>query len=292
MKKISIKFITILIVLGLSISLTACGNKDLTKDKTPQEIVIAAAEAMQNINTYSITMAMHMDMVNPETGNMESIVMTGNGDIIVEPLKMHMNMDIQIPQMPMSMEIYAVNEDNTIIEYLNVPGQTEKWMKIELPLDENMQQMMNPAQSAAFLQEAMLNAKFLGEEEKDEIETIIIETILKPEAFGKFMQMPGSDILTADLDSLFASMDNFKYKIWVRKDNLYITKAEMDLGEIFNTMIDTMVDISEEEKEILSKMKAQMTMEYVDFDVPVEVTVPDEVINNAEDFSNMLNSAN
>jgi hypothetical protein len=99
-------------------------------------------------------------------------------------------------------------------------------------------------------------------------------------------------MLTGDLESMFESMKNFTYKIWIRKDNLYITKAEMDLGEIFNNMLGDMADISDEEKDILSNITASMTMEYVDFDVPVEITVPDEVINNAEDFSEMLNPTN
>lgn len=276
----------------LFLLLTACGNVDLTKGKTAQEIVVASAEAMQKLKTYSISMNMNMDIPNPETGIVENIGINGSGNVIIEPMKMHMKMEMENQQMPMNMEIYAVNEDNKIIEYLNVPGQAEEWMKIELPLDEEMIEMMNPAQSVIVLKEALVDAKIIGEEGNGKDKLIIIETVLKPEAFGKFMQMPGSDVLTGELENIFTSMKNFTYKIWVRKDNLYISKAEIDLGQIFKDIYETQSDISEEDKQMLSQMTASVVSEYTEYDVPVEITVPDEIINKAQDFSEMLNPQN
>lgn len=276
----------------LLLSLTACGSTDLTKGKSAQEIVTASAEAMQKLKTYSISMNMNMDILNPDTDLIENIGITGSGNVVIDPMKMHMKMNIDNPQTPMDMEIYAVNEDNKIIEYLNIPGKPEEWMKIELPLDEEMVEMMNPARSVSVLKEALLDAQILGEEKIDNTKLLVIETTLKPEAFSKFMQMPGSDMLTGDLENIFSAMGNFRYKIWVRKDNLYIAKAEIDLGQIFKDIYEKQTDISEEDKKILSQMKALVISEYSGYDNPVEITIPDEIIKNAQDFSELLNTGN
>lgn len=286
------KTIGLAAMMVLFLLLTACGNPDLTKGKTAQEIVVASAEAMQKLKTYGLSMKMNMDIPNPETGIIENIGIIGSGNIIIEPMKMHMKMEIENQQMPMNMEIYAVNEDNKIIEYLNVPGQEEEWMKIELPLDEEMIEMMNPAQSVIVLKEALVDAKIIGEEGEGKDKLIIIETVLKPEAFSKFMQMPGSDVLTGELENIFTSMKNFTYKIWIRKDNLYISKAEIDLGQIFKDIYESQSDISEEDKQMLSQMSASVVSEYTEYDVSVEITVPDEIVNKAQDFSEILNHQN
>lgn len=272
------------VLLIFSMVLTACGSKDLTKGKNPQEIVLASGKAMQSIKTYGITMDMNMGMPNPESGEEMKITMNGKGSISVDPVKMHMTMDMSMSQTaaPMNMEIYAQVEDKKLIEYISDPTNKEQWMKMELPLDDNAMQMLNPASSLDMLKEIMVDAKVVGEEEENKVKLAVLEVTMKPEGLTKFMQLPGNAMPLQDLEKIFSSMGNITYKMWVRKDNLLAVKTEMDLGQMFKNMFNNQPDMPPEAKEMFAKITAVMSVKYVDFDQPVNITIPDNVKNSAQ----------
>lgn len=282
MKKISLICLALLLI--LSLALTACGTTDLTKGKSPQEIVLASGKAMQNIKTYGIVMDMNMGMPNPQTGEQMKITMNGKGSIIVEPVKMHMTMDMNMPQVPspMKMEIYALVEDKKLIEYISNPASNGQWMKMELPLDDNAMQMLNPAKSLDMLKEIMVDAKVVGEEEDNKVKLAVLEVTIKPEGLTKFMQLPGNAFPMQDLEKTLASMGNITYKMWIRKDNLLAVKTEMDLGQMMRNMFANQPGMPAEAKAMFEQVTAGMSMKYVDFDQPVNITIPDNVKNSAQ----------
>ncbi len=274
--------------LCIALLFSGCGPKDLTKGKTPQEIVLASGESLAKVKSYGFTMNMDMGFPNPGTGEIGNITMKGTGSASMDPLKMHLKMTMNIAETEMQSEIYAQVEDKKIVEYISNPQKQGEWIRFELPLDEKMMDMLNPAKSMTILKDALVDAKVVGEEEKDKIKLAVLEITIKPEAIGKFLQMPGNNLPLADLEKMLASLGNMTYKMWVQKDNLLATKVEMDMGEMFRNLMKNQPGMPPEMAGELEKITAKMTMEYTDFDKAVNITIPEDVKSKAQDMSGLL----
>jgi len=279
-------------ILSLMISLvillvTGCGSKDLTKGKSPQEIVVASSTAMQDLKSYNFTMDMKMGFPNPETDSIETMEMSGSGETTVNPARAHLKMTTKIMGQEAPMEIYVTMENDKILEYISNPMVPEQWLKMELPMSSEMQDLSNPAKSLEVLKELLVDAKVLREEEENKVKYVVIEATLKPDAVTKFL--PSN--LPMDMEQLsgmLSAMGNIQYNMWVRKDNLFITKMEVDLGELMKRVLAQTPGIPEEQKALLDKITATMSMTYTDFDKVTEITIPEEVEKNAKDMSELM----
>jgi|GEM_PF-4035273 len=286
------KFVSwLLFCLVLMLIFSGCGTKDLTKGKTPLEIVTASSEIMQKLKSYSYTMEMNMNIPDPQTGSLQEMSMNGAGKATIDPIKTYTSLKMKMGAIETTTEVYALVEDNKIVEYISNPLSSQSWLKMELPLNDDAMKMLNPANSLEIMKKCLVDAKIVGEEEENKVKLAVVEVTLNlaglTDLFGMF---GGAGLPVAEMEEALASMGNITYKMWVRKDNLYTTKMEMDLTEIFTNLVSS--QSNEEMKDIFSNMSADMKMAYTDYDKPVEIKVPDEVKNSAQDMSNLLMAPN
>lgn len=258
--------------------------------KDPREIVLASSETMQKMKSYAYTMNMTMSMPNMMTGIPQEMTMQGSGQTSAEPQKTHLTITVNTGQQEMPMELYAIVEENKIVEYISNPASIEGWLKMEFPLNEEAAQMLNPARALEIMKESMTDAIVVGEEKQGEATISVLEVNLDPEAAGDVLQMfSGSGFPVEDMQALFSSVDSFSYKMWIREDNFYTTKFEMDLGPLFKSLAATQTKA--EDKKLLENATAVITVIYTDFDQPVDIEVPEEVTKSALDISELVGQA-
>lgn len=288
MKKMLTYFI--LIVLIASLIITGCGTKDLTKGKTPKEIIIASSAEMQKLNSYAFTMDMQMGIPNPETMTVENISMSGTGEAVQNPQKAHIKMVTKVMGTELPSEVYVEITDNKILEYISNPMNPQEWLKMELPVSPEMMKMLDPAKSLEVMQKLLEEAKVVKEIEENKVKYVIIEATIQPKAISEFIPA-NLPIPPEEFEKMLSAMDSFSYNMWIRKDNLFTTKMEMDLGNMMKNIMSSQPNLPAEAKEIFDKVTATMNMSYTDFNTSINITIPDSVKNSAKDFSQMMPQA-
>lgn len=289
MKKFCYSLLILIII--SSLLFTGCNNRDLTKGKSPEEIIVESGKAMQSIKTYKIAMNLSMELPEAQDNPITSISMNGEGHINVEPMQAKFDYTMEMGQMKMPMNIYLSKEEDSLVEYISNPMSEGQWMKIKFPLDENMKKMMDPKQSLQIAQDMIKEAKVIGEEKIDQIDHVIIDVVIDPSFINDLMNFSQTNPMSQQMLSQMASaLDNLSYKVWIRKDNLYQTKLTIDIGKVMQKMFAGLApqDIPQQELDTLNKIKGIMTMSFSDFGAKFDFTIPEDVIKNAQDMSSLM----
>ena len=143
-----IKLLCLLFMVGLLV--TACGTKDLTKNKTAQEIVEGAYQKSAEMENYDMNLEMQMKMSMPD-GEPIAMNITGTATFFQNPMKMKMVMEMPNPENgeAMSMVQYMEATETGMVIYQNVMDQ---WFKMSID-DPAMAKMksMDPNQNIELL---------------------------------------------------------------------------------------------------------------------------------------------
>lgn len=280
----------ILITLCISLLLAGCGTKDLTKGKTPKEIVIASSAEMQKLKSYAFTMDMQMGFPNPETQTVVNISISGTGEAVQNPQKAHMKMVTKVMNNELPSEIYVeINSDN-IVEYISNPMKNGEWLKMELPVSPEMMKMLDPAKSLEVVQKLLEDAKIVQETEENKVKYVVMEATIKPDAIAEFIPA-NLPVPQDELSKMLSSLDSISYNMWIRKDNLFTTKIEMDLSNIIKNIMTGQPNLPPEALSLFEEVTAAMSMSYTDFNTSINITIPDDVKNTAQDFTQLIPQA-
>lgn len=288
MKKLLTCFV--LILLFVSLLLTGCGTKDLTKGKTPKEVVIASSIEMQKLNSYAFTMDMQMGVLNPQTQAIEKISMSGTGNAVQNPQKAHIKMTTKVMDNELPSELYIEINSDKILEYISNPMNPEEWLKMELPVSPEMMKMLDPAKSLEAVQKLVEDAKIIKEIEEDKVKYLVIEATIKPDAISEFIPA-NLPVPQEELSKMLSSLGSFSYNMWIRKDTLFTTKIEMDLSDLMKNVMNSQPNLPPEAKAIFEKVTATMSMSYTDFNIPKTITIPDSIKNSAKDMTQQIPQA-
>lgn len=281
--------IGIILLMAIIFTISCSGTKDLTKGKTPQEIIIASSEAMQKMDSYEFSMDMNMGFPLPGTEEVSTMSMKGTGKVIVQPVKSYMDLEMNFLEQTMESEMYVLVENNTIVEYLKNPEEKDEWLKLEIPLNEELQNMINPANSLAILKEALLEAKIIDEEKENEVKVLHLSVVIKPDFIANFLNTPSNSAFPMEeLKEQLSGLGNFTYHMWVRTDTLHTTKVQMDMGEMIKNMYLKQGIISENEQKTFDQISAVMTMNYYNYNSVKELVIPEEIKSSAKDISSLL----
>lgn len=280
------KLWTILLLLAFVPTLLGGCAKDLTKGKNPKEIYLASTQAMQEIKNYEMSMDMDLQLPENEEIPINSLSMTGTGKISVEPMMAEINLEMGLGEMKMPFTIYMVTENDKIIEYVSNPLGQGQWMKTELPLTDDFKKMMDPKENFKLVEESITAVEVAGEEKTDDVELVVLDVTMdlsKIMDTVKLQQEEQDPAAQEMINKAFSAFDELKYKAWVRKDNLYNTKVEFDMEQIFNKL----AEADPEMQEGLKDLKGKMVMTYTATDEAVKIEIPEEVKKSAQDLSQM-----
>lgn len=281
------RLLCLLLLVGLLV--TACGTKDLTKNKSAREIVEAAYQKSAEIQNYDMNLEMQMKMSIPGEEPVDMNI-TGKATFFQNPVKMKMVMEMTNPEngeaMTMTQFMEATETGMTI--YQNVQDQ---WYKTSID-DPAMAEMMNmdPKQNIELFIKHLKEANILADNEKvGEKDTVKIELVASSEIYNELInQMPGMELTPANMPigpEIFGKMGDMRYIIWVDKTTLDIIKASMDLTDNIRNIGAALVEAGDfpvEMAEVFKGMEMNFTYEMTNINQAEEIVIPEEAKNAEE----------
>lgn len=276
------------LLLIISFLVTACGTKDLTKDKSAKEIIEGSYIKLAEIENYDMNLEMQMKIQVPNEGTMD-MSMTGKATIFQKPMKMKMVMETQNPESdePLIIEQYMESTENGMNIYQNVE---EQWFKMVID-DPALAEMMNmdPTKNMDLFIENLKEANIIAEEKLGEKETVKIEMIASSEIYDEIMQqMPGMNLNPADMPfgpEILAKMGDMKYVVWIDKTTLDMVKTSMDLTENIQNIGKALVEdgqFPKEMGEMFAGMEMSATYEMLNINSAEQIVIPEEAKNAEE----------
>lgn len=277
------------LLLIISFLVTACGSKDLTKNKSPEEIIEASYQKMAEVSNYDMNLEMQMKMQVPGQETMD-INMTGKATIFQKPMLVKMVMETENPESeePLTMEQYMEATETGMNIYQKVEDQ---WFKMTLD-DPALVEMMNmdPTKNIDLFLKNLKEANIVAEEKIRDKKTLKIELIASSEIYQEMMQeMPGGiNLNQANMPlgpGIFAKMGDMKYIVWVDKNTLDMVKTSMDLTENMRNMGKALVEEGQFPKEMadmFSSMDMSMSYEMFNLNKAEQIVIPEEAKNAEE----------
>jgi hypothetical protein len=277
------------LLLIVAFLVTACGTKDLTKDKSAREIVEGTYQKSAEIQNYDMNLEMQMKMTIPGEEPIDMNI-TGTATFFQNPMKMKMVMEMPNPENGETMEMvqYMEATETGMIIYQNVQDQ---WFKMSIE-DPAMNEIMNmdPKQNIELFMKHLKEANILADNEKvGEKDAVKIELVASSEIYNEIInQMPGMELTPADLPlgpEIFGKMGDIKYIIWVDKTTLDVIKTSMDLTDNIRNIGEALVesgDFPPEMAEIFKGMEMSATYEMLNINAAEPFEIPEEAKNAEE----------
>ncbi|WP_332646776.1 DUF6612 family protein [Lysinibacillus sp. 54212] len=279
---------------GAAVLVAACGDtaevkKDdsssgKTTDKselTLQQVYDKTLDRQQELKSSKVDMNMDMDIEMTVDG--ETVNMTSNSaltmETVISPLQFFidgttsMTDDSTGEELEVPMKMYMTEKDGFYLYEETAGG----WLKLPNEEFEGMLEaagMQNDAtEQLKQLQQFIKEFKF---EQTDD--SFVLTLDAEGEKFLEFIKEEASAALGEEGEALFADLssltfDNAKYELTIDKKTFDLT----------NMVVDMVMNINEEGIE--TKITQSATINYYDFNSIDSITVPQDVIDTAEEFT-------
>ncbi len=280
--------ISITLTIALILSTSACSEKDMVSNKSAQEILQESITKSAEWKSYEMEITTLMEMNIPEQGLVQ-MDMSGTGVVIMDPMKMHMTLDMDMPELEQSqtMEQYMIQEEEGFVIYQNVEDQWYKMVISDPSLVEMMS--MDPMENIGLFMEYLESAEVVEEEVIRERDTVKIDLTVSFDMYKELLEKNDSldvgGILGSGVMETISNMGNLTYSVWVDKSNLEIVKYYMDLSEAMQKIGEAMTTQDEmlsEVAEIYKDAKMEMTMVVYNQNNVEDFEVPEEAMDAQE----------
>ncbi|NDO46648.1 DUF6612 family protein [Clostridium sp. MD294] len=245
---------------------------------TPEEIVKAAEEKMQEAT--SVESNMTMDMVMTAEG--QTVNMKTNMDMIsfTEPMKLKMDMAIDMGEQlggTQMMQFYADETDGNMTMYINM---MDTWYK-QVVSEEQLAQYNTKENLSTYL-DSSTNVTEVATEQVNGEDATKYDGVITGSQISEVLKASGA---LDDLEPMFAGTDldastlyedlpDIKMSIWINAEQ-YPVKYEMDMTTMMQGLMDKVIAISQQEQQDLSIPFTVDTM---------KISMTNKNFNNAADF--------
>lgn len=270
MKK-NVRFSSLLVVLALIVSLTACGGES--------DPLAAAMKNMSEASSMDMTMVMAMDL---EAGGetMESVTAIETS-VFTDPMRMKINMNLELGGYGVvDMESYAEESGDGEITMYYHDTETQTWMTqtvaqedmTEYDLGGSLETYLDS--TTGFTQE--------GKETVDGVSAWKYTGVISGEKMQEVMQSSGAlSSLTGmgledeeELAALLSGLEDIPVSLWISEKENYPVRYEMDMTDIMSGLMQSYA--SEGIGEPVSVSKMTLTMTCSNFNSATEFAIPDE----------------
>ncbi|MBD5546340.1 MAG: hypothetical protein HDQ97_02910 [Lachnospiraceae bacterium] len=303
------KFLTLALAAMLTLSVTACGGKDASTSAeskeaqteesdassegeeteeadAPKEVdaLTAAMQNMSSVTNMEGQMVIEMDVEISADGQSQSIasVITMNMTVFGDPMKLKVEANADMGEEgSVQQSIYGeITEDGTAIMYIY---DGEEWYSQVVGAADMLQYDAGSSMISLIDNESMYKLEGMekvngasafkyscvtsGEEAKQQI--------LSTGAMDSFASL-GFDL--SRLELLWNDVGDLTEYVWIDKASLYPVKCELDMTQIMDTLMSSMIEsLGEQAKGLdvgVSKMKISMTCS--NFNNAADFTIPEE----------------
>jgi|GEM_PF-4750087 len=282
MKKL-ICYFRLLLVFVLSIVFFSCADLGANNELTVEEMITAAAENIQEVKNYDMTMDMEMIISSQEqTAKMNS---SASGTVFIDPIKMKLNMQIGISGINQDLEIYTEQDGNDIYVYTKM---FDSWQKDTFTAEafSAIQQYNVKGDFSLYLENAknfeVVGTEVINNRDAYKIEGKIsgqsLETMLSSNNYMNMLNSMGID--SSMLREMYKDMEDIPFIMWVDKEKLYPVKYDMDITAVMSKIMDNVS--STDGAEILQDIKFDkffITATMLNFNAATDFEVPAEAKN-------------
>ncbi len=283
------KLIGLTMVVIMMFSVAACGggnggneggevSQQQSTAPTPEEIVKAAEEKMQEAT--SVESNMTMDMVMTSQG--QTVNMKTNMDMIsfTDPMKLKMDMTIDMGEQlggTQMMQFYADETDGNMTMYMNMMG---SWYKQNVP-EEQLAQYDTKENLSTYLDNSTgfteAGTEQVNGEDATKYDGVItgsqMNEVLKASGALDDLEpmLAGTDL---DASTIYEDLPDITMSIWINAEQ-YPVKYEMDMTAMMQGLMDKVMATAQQEQALtVDTMKISMTNKNfnnaADFEIPEE----------------------
>ena len=265
------KILSLLLILCLVLSFTACGSKKMSDEEILQESV----KNMQALNSITTESSMEMGFsVGGKTMNMTTDMVQR---IINEPLAMEQTMTTTMDGEAEEIQsaVYLEADGDNLITYTQIEGE---WYKTTQSGFEALKAYDSTGAMALYM-EAVEKFKKVGTEEVAGVKANKYEGVIPEEYFQSVLEASGMDkqlglqgASEESLTDLFKGMGEMPITIWIDGEKLLPVKYDFDMSAMMKAIMSSM-GMGEEE---LSIEKVTMSMSITGYDNVDEIVIPQE----------------
>lgn len=287
------KIVSAVLLITMSVSLVACGDKDKAKTAESKEADLSASEVISKMSEASVDVkgidakaSINLD-ASVKSGD-EEASMAIKGDMTVkateDPLTAYVNADMSVEadtdSQDMKYEVYCVLEDDEYKVYFG--NDSDGWMKTEMSLDELGIDMSSITGSMEGLDELYSDENI--EEYFDELK--VTEKKVNGKACYSVKGNLSDELLNTSIESLGSLIVGESFNAEDIPD-ITIT-VEICTDKETNLPAAFYINAEVGENEYVDLKKCEMSIEYNGYDVD-EITVPEDALNGI-DISESLNA--
>lgn len=288
------KIVSAVLLLTMSISLVACGDKDKSKTAESKEVDLSAAEviskmseASADINGIDAKASINLD-ASVKSGD-EEMPMTLKGDMTVkateDPVVAYVDADMSVKadeeSQDMKYEVYCALEDDAYKVYFG--NDSDGWMKTEMSLDELGIDMSSMTGSMEGLDELYSDENI--DEYFDDVK--VTEKKVNGKACYSVKGNLSDELISTSIDSLASLLygDSFN------AEDIPDIKLTFEVCADKETNLPAAFYINAEvgENEYVDLKACEMSIEYNGYDVD-EIVIPEDALNGI-DMSDSLSAA-
>lgn len=231
------------------VALMICSaDKYKAKDSATAAAKALVAEADKKTQSaksmsYSLTTDMVISVLNQKLAT----TMTGNVDMIMDPVSMKMNIKMDMGALgSQEMETYMVSENGVLMMYNLTDG---KWTKqaagnadamVEYNAKENMDLYLTSYESVRLEGKDTVNGK-TATKLYCKLADEYIEKALGMASMEE--QLEGTGISASMLTDMYKGVKGFSYSIWIDDATGMVVKYDMDMTEVMAQVMKNMIDI-------------------------------------------------
>lgn len=260
-------------------------ENEIQSDADPME---AAMKNMESVTSMEAQMIMDMDMSVSANGQEQTLETSTVMDMVCfnDPLKIKvdMTMDMGVQQGTLDMKIYAEpTEDGTYVVYM-YDGQN--WSSNEVAASD-LGEYDARSSMANYIGDGSLYTQE-GTEQVNGANAYKYSYVLTEDEMKEAMLSSGAldsvssiGLDASQVDGMLDGLGEVVTYVWIDEASLYPVKYEMDMTEVMDNLMVTMVEAMGEQTEGISihfpKMKIVMTC--FNFNNATDFTIPDEAKN-------------
>ncbi|MCD8321731.1 MAG: hypothetical protein LUC89_02450 [Oscillospiraceae bacterium] len=247
---------------------------------TADSLLAAMQENMENASSMTMDMSFTMDMtIDGErvvTAMDYAYQVTSDPEAAYVSAIVTYEADFEEESMATTTETYVVLEDGVYVTYSGVDGD---WYKMEIELDADLMESYT-------MLDMTTGCTLAGETQKvNDTECFVLTCQIQGDDLQTLMDEMGLSNLTGDMDYSALTVEE---TIWLDQETLLPVQATIDFGDSLTAMMEASIGLTGEDGVEFSMEPCVITASYTGFNNVDEITVPEEVVESAVSFDELL----
>ena len=270
--------------LALALGLTACSSAPAPE--TPEEVLVKAHAAMNDVTSLGYDMTMDMVMETDLLEDPIEVTTLTQVDTILDPLSIKAEMDLNMDALGESthMLLYVLEQDGSYLVTTGTVGEdgATTWDSTSTTDSVDLKQLDGKASMDVYLSSAKSftegGTETINGTEATRYDGVIAGSDLEEvlDASGTLEQL--NNMGMGDVGDLLMGLSDLPISLWIAKDTYYPVQYEMDMTAMMQTILEKSLAASGAADLGITLSQLTLSMTLRDFNSIPEIALPNEAI--------------